>query len=192
MKPILDWRQIAKHTDISTVIAPVLALCLLTGCETVTQQQHSQDQAHVKTQIMTLRSSVDRLNARVDGLVAEREKIYAQMQSLHQTLNENTQALDQRVSAVEANMGLLSEQQKRDKNDIVNSLSQKMSSIVQEQNSTRTATVSSEGYEHTVKAGQTLSEIAAAYGVTRDIIIRANNLKSADMLKVGQVLFIPE
>ncbi len=184
-------RQVHRAHVISGGVSAV-CLCLLTGCETVSRQQHSQDQAQVKTQIMTLRSNVDRLNARVDGIVTEREKIYSQLQSLHQTLNENTQVMDGRISAIEANMGMLAEQQKSDKDDIVNSLSQRMANLVQEQSSSRTASISSEGYEHTVKSGQTLSEIAAAYGVTREIVVRANNLKNENMLRVGQVLFIPE
>jgi predicted nucleic acid-binding Zn-ribbon protein len=48
------------------------------------------------------------------------------------------------------------------------------------------------GYEHVVKAGETLSEIASAYNVTPGIIIKANNLTNPNSLRVGQKLFIPE
>jgi LysM repeat protein len=43
-----------------------------------------------------------------------------------------------------------------------------------------------------VKPGETLSEIAKAYGVRISVITKSNNLKNPDDLRVGQTLFIPE
>ena len=170
----------------------VLGMGVLTGCQTVPQQQHTQDQAKIRTHIMRLQSDVERLDARMDSVQEERAQLFEQVGALQQALNDNTRQLDQRVAAVESGMTAVSEQQKRDKTEIVNNLSKQMASIVQEQRSTATAHISSEGYEHAVKAGQTLSEIAAAYGVTPAIIVRANKMKNANVLRVGQVLFIPE
>jgi LysM repeat protein len=48
------------------------------------------------------------------------------------------------------------------------------------------------GYNHTVERGQTLSEIARGYGKSMDVIMKANNLKSASTIHPGQVLFIPD
>ncbi len=48
------------------------------------------------------------------------------------------------------------------------------------------------GYEHKVQTGQTLSEIAKAYNSTVPAILKANNMKDANQIRVGQVLFIPE
>ena len=48
------------------------------------------------------------------------------------------------------------------------------------------------GYEHKVEKGQTLSEIARGYGKSIDSIMKANNIKDAATLRVGQVLFIPD
>lgn len=44
---------------------------------------------------------------------------------------------------------------------------------------------------HTVKAGETLSSIAALYGVTVDAIVQANNIANPNLIHVGQVLIIP-
>ena len=49
-----------------------------------------------------------------------------------------------------------------------------------------------DGVIHTVEAGQTLSEIAARYGVTIRAIMQANKLSNPDQLHVGQELFIPD
>jgi LysM repeat protein len=54
------------------------------------------------------------------------------------------------------------------------------------------ATKTQTGYEHIVKQGETLSEIAAAYKTSVGAILKANGLKSASSIKVGQKLFIPE
>lgn len=48
-----------------------------------------------------------------------------------------------------------------------------------------------EGYEYTVGPGDTLSAIAAAYSVSAQAIIDANDLKNPDNLRVEQKLFIP-
>ena len=46
--------------------------------------------------------------------------------------------------------------------------------------------------EHTVQSGETLSEIASAYGVRMNALIEANGLKDPDSIRVGQTLFIPD
>ena len=46
-------------------------------------------------------------------------------------------------------------------------------------------------YEHKVGAGQTVSEIARAYGVSVADIVKANNLKSANAIRENQTLWIP-
>ena len=44
---------------------------------------------------------------------------------------------------------------------------------------------------YTVKAGDTLSDIAAVYGTTVEAIARANSLADPNVLAIGQVLIIP-
>jgi LysM repeat protein len=83
-----------------------------------------------------------------------------------------------------------------DKKYIIETISQKVAGIV----NTRAASppsapsrrTSEYGYEHVVKAGETLSEIAAAYKTTTDAIVKANGLKDANSIRAGQKLFIPE
>ena len=48
-----------------------------------------------------------------------------------------------------------------------------------------------QGVTHTVRPGDTLNSIAAAYGTTSTAIARANSLTNPDDLKVGQRLVIP-
>jgi murein DD-endopeptidase MepM/ murein hydrolase activator NlpD len=45
--------------------------------------------------------------------------------------------------------------------------------------------------EHTVRSGETLSDIALKYGVRTDSVVRANELKSPDRLADKQLLLVP-
>lgn len=45
---------------------------------------------------------------------------------------------------------------------------------------------------YVVQPGDTLAEIAAAFGVTLDALVEANNIENIDVIEVGQVLIIPQ
>jgi LysM repeat protein len=53
------------------------------------------------------------------------------------------------------------------------------------------ATPPSEVITYTVQAGDTLSEIAAEFGVTVDAIAEANDIEDPSLIRIGQVLVIP-
>jgi len=53
-------------------------------------------------------------------------------------------------------------------------------------------TADTEGQQtYVVQPGDTLAEIAAAFGVTLDALVEANNIENIDVIEVGQVLIIP-
>lgn len=54
-----------------------------------------------------------------------------------------------------------------------------------------TATKTTTTRTYVVKSGDTLLKIAAKYGTTVDAIVKANNLKNASLIRVGQTLIIP-
>lgn len=54
-----------------------------------------------------------------------------------------------------------------------------------------TPTDSSGGFYYTVRPGDTLSAIAARFGVTLSALIQANNITNANVIRVGQQLWIP-
>lgn len=56
-----------------------------------------------------------------------------------------------------------------------------------------TATIVSIAFlEHIVQEGETLVGIATTYGVTVDVLVRANHLTDPDLLSIGQVLLVPQ
>jgi LysM repeat protein len=55
-----------------------------------------------------------------------------------------------------------------------------------------TGETNTEGQEtYVVQPGDTLAEIAAAYGVTVEALVEANNIADIDVIEVDQVLIIP-
>ncbi len=54
-----------------------------------------------------------------------------------------------------------------------------------------TLTPSGETVTHTIKRGETLSEIAAQYGVTVQAIVEANGIENPSLIVTGQKLTIP-
>jgi nucleoid-associated protein YgaU len=47
------------------------------------------------------------------------------------------------------------------------------------------------GITYTVKAGDTLSQIAKDFGVTVEALVEANGIKDPSLIRVGEVLIIP-
>ncbi len=64
--------------------------------------------------------------------------------------------------------------------------------ILQSIRSARGSAAYSQGYEHVVKSGETLSTIAREYKVTVDTIVDVNQLANPNAIRVGQILFIPQ
>jgi len=142
-----------------------------------------------------------RMRARIEVMEQDMQRLANQHNS---SLSDQTRSQSSQIQGINAS---LDELQKRiqqvdaaresDKREIVDSLSKKISAVLSSQSSSRSSSstprrsTSNEGYEHTVQPGETLSAIAKAYGVRPDDITQANNLKSADLLRVGQKLFVP-
>jgi LysM repeat protein len=87
----------------------------------------------------------------------------------------------------------------KDRQELLDRLSSKMSEILRGHAASSSARrpaarrqASDTGYEHEVKPGETLSAIAAAYGVSVKAILDNNDVKNPDRLQVGQRLFIPD
>jgi len=180
--------------------AGILMLCN-TGCETIGQQRRRQEMYEEEDKRL-VQESMRRVEGRVETLEFEIERL---QQELGRARDEAagaartaTELLEPRLNTVESRMAALEKQRVKDRQELVDSLSRKMADIMKSSSSGGGVTRSSKprssgyGYEHTVEAGQTLSEIATAYGVSVQRILDENDLKNANMLKVGQVLFIPE
>ena len=161
------------------------------GCETLSGRQRRQSETRLHHEITNMKASIQRLEQRLDGLEAGREDVYAQLADLQ--LNQDRVAA-QRGAELEALDSKLAAQKaaaERTRKELVDKLSRKMADIIKT-SAPANAVRSESGYEHVVKPGETLSEIAKAYGVKVSVITKSNSLKNPDDLRVGQKLFIPE
>lgn len=167
-------------------------LLLVSGCVTTQEQRAGQLQMQVDRQAMVYR--VDQLEAQA----LDQSQAFAYLQQQVDGMRAEIARLESALASQrrEASEALAAERviRERDKQAMVEELSRRMAELIARQ-SAAAAPVrgrSETGYEHVVKPGETVSQIAAAYRVTVDAIVRANNLRNPDSVRVGQKLFIPE
>ena len=163
--------------------------------------------AREATRIADLEATVARLQSQIDSMSAAQADVVAQAGAtvsrsgaVVDTVRGDIDSLRAEVAALKAENRALREEQSRQKaqmDSLPDKIVAKVNAIMpksqpaprSQQSSQRRAT---EGWEHTVASGDTLSAIASAYGVKQSDIIRENGLKDANSLRVGQVLFIPK
>lgn len=172
-------------------LAVLLAAC--SGCETITGQQRRVAETRLYSEVANLRADIERMEQRIAGLEAEREILHAQVADLQSGWMQADARRDAELAALDVQLKAQVQEQARMRRELADELSGKMSRILQTQaTSVSKAARTQSGYEHEVKAGQTLSEIAREYKASSAAIIKANNMKNPDDLRVGQKLFIPE
>lgn len=168
-------------------------LALGSGCETLTGQQQRVAQTRLYNEVANQKVEIQRLEQRLDGLEAEREVLYARMADLQQALSESDSRRHAELTAMQTQLTAQAQAQETLRRELADELSGRMATILQTQAAAaNTAARTQPGWVHTVKAGQTLSEIAREYGAGTAAIVKANNLKNPNDIKVGQELFIPE
>ena len=171
----------------------VLGLLLIgCGCETLSGQQQRLAQTRLYNEVATLKVEIQRLEQRLGGLEQEREMLHSQMGALQQALSESDSRRHAELAALHAQLVAQSQAQETMRRELADDLSAKMAKILQSQAAASPATRKQAGYVHVVKAGQTLSEIAREYNASTAVIVKENNLKNPNDIKVGQELFIPE
>jgi LysM repeat protein len=178
---------------------PLIAAGLLlgsTGCATYENQRVAQ-QTREREDVLLLQERVRQLDGRLEGIEMELQQLYrditAQNRALEQTRQEVNQNVDRQLQTLASQVQQLQQSRQADKQEIINSLTATIQQMIAASGqSSRRAASSGYGYEHTVQPGETLSQIAQAYGVTSKAIIDANQLANPNMLRVGQTLFVPE
>lgn len=180
-------------------IALVLAAAGLTGCvatnpqeQQILAQQQRADAEFMRENMRIMRARIEAIDLEIQELQRRINTVATEqplaLQTQFQGINSALEDLNRKINSVDA-------ARQADKKEIVDSLSQRIATVMAASRPAPAAqsrrAISNEGYEHTVQPGETLSAIASAYGARISDIVQANNLSSADMLRVGQKLFIP-
>ncbi len=187
----------------ASILGPALMVSLCSGCLTAgSAQQRNREMIHMQENVRLLDEDNRRLAGRIETLELELQRVTADSDrfknKLDDTVRSGSKDLETRLNELERQVNLLIKQRDQDKKEIVDSLSQKIARLMQDSGASKApagqkkSTRSEYGYEHVVKPGETLSEIATAYGVSVTVIIRENALKDPNHLQAGQKLFIPE
>lgn len=167
----------------------VLAAVLAAGC--VTSGDADKQRMRDEAAMTRLEGDVVRLREQVQASGAGQQDVYRRVDAMQQTQDERMRQLESRLASLERAVQALDAARAADRKEIVDQLTGKISGIMRSQSSGGGAG-SVTGVEHVVQPGQTLSQIAAAYGVKADAIIRANGLRDPNSIRAGQRLIIPD
>lgn len=177
---------------------PALTAILIQGCTTVPTDEE-RTQAGVLTDIRNMQEDINRIHGRQDQIETATEDLRKEMRALNSGDTGGKAATEKRLVAMENRLKFIDEAREADKREIIEKLSQKIADVI---NRTRGGGESAGGRissssgvagetKHVVKEKESLSLIAQKYGVTVDALVQANRLKSANVVRVGQVLVIP-
>ena len=189
----------------------IVAMALvMAGCVTDQQGQvnrgveHNGNQALQQETLTRLNDQVQVLQGQVDNLQRELASVKSRAGQAGATASDATATELQQLKAKVAQIEAANLQQKQ---IILDEVAKQLDSSSRRTGRataapTRTSTTPStttntngnaeQGFEHVIKAGETLSAIAKAYGVSVDAIIKANSIKDPKSLQIGQKLFIPK
>ncbi|MBP7830783.1 MAG: LysM peptidoglycan-binding domain-containing protein [Kiritimatiellae bacterium] len=172
----------------------------LAGC--VTYDDAQREAAAGREDYLLVQEKMRRLEGRMEGVELEISRIQANMDTLRATQSRadssESMALQSRIEDLDRRIRALDAARQQDKQELVDTLSKKIAQLVGSSSSSGSAkkqsgsrkTGPSTGYEHEVQPGESLSAIAAAYGVSAKVIMEDNGIQDANKLRVGQKLFI--
>lgn len=171
----------------------LLATLLLSGCMTYTPPGQRRAVAQREDQLL-LEERFSKLEGRIEGLESNLDRIDRALLKMERETgsSDEIRMLQSELKGLQQQITALDSARIKDRKEVVDHMSKEVAKLIQQTSSSQNQAGSGYGREHTVGPGQTLSEIAAAYGVKTSAIIKANSLKNPDRLQVGQTLFIPE
>lgn len=192
------WRMVA-------CAALALAACqIFAGCASLPERKKKVDPAEARraeearrtAEMRAIHDEIQQLQEQIDLLKQTNEVLGQELEKIQRQLREQERFQTQ-LDELQRKIQALGKAREQDRDAIVEDISRKVSSMLEAGRAAAQAeknreTGSDVGYEHVVQRGQTLSEIAKAYGVSQAVILKANRLKSANSIRVGQKLFIPE
>ncbi len=155
------------------------------------------DQARLQTELSNVKQNVERLQNRLEIIHEEQEHLLREHNRLRDTIQREQNAeLDRLRNDTDERFNALDRQREKERREIIEQVTQRIASHLEQATAARApvaqAARTEHGRYHEVRAGETLSEIAAAYNVRANVIIQANELDNPDRLRIGQRLFIPD
>ncbi len=199
------------NTTIKPCMISLALLALASGCTgpmvegTIFEYQKRPDPAVARIAVDTQQMSAEfrQVSEQIAVLVRNQEALEARLARV-EAQSASAPHGQEEIVALRRDIQMLRTERESLRNEITTDLAGRIEKIAARQqadiNAARTAASTAgrsvaragSGYEHKVAPGQTLSEIARGYGKSMDAIMKANNISNPSLLKVGQVLFIPD
>ena len=172
-------------------------LLLTTGCQTFNDSRQAMSE---REDYLILREDLAKVQGQIEGTELEYRRIGTEVTELKSAISgikKANSAIEKHLAELEQQLQLLDAARKNERDILVNQISNIIADMLKgtgqlNKGVSEPVSETSLGYEHIIKEGETLSEIANAYKVKVNAIIEANELKNPDFLKVGQKLFIPK
>ncbi len=186
-------KTIQRLALLTGVLIPTL---LLTGCF-VTTADMQQQSMRTREDLALVREELQQTKGRIQLIQDQQEQLWQELERIKLSSSQQGQSIlsksKEEMERLQKHIAALEEQRVQDRKKIVNQMSKTIADVVSKSQTAGGHTrISEYGVEHTVAGGETLSEIASAYGVSVRVLIQANKLQNPDRLKVGQKIFIPE
>ncbi len=181
-------------------LLPLALGWLAAGCVTT---QDMDDPPASQADVEYLRGELRRLNARLEASESELGRVQGDVLTTRSSQTgyasaAQLQALQAQLEDLQRQVRALDAARAQDKKEIYDDISKKIATILKSSSAAtasakpRPRSSSQTGIEHVVQPGESLSKIAAAYGVSMAVIVEENGLASPDTIRVGQKLFIPD
>lgn len=178
----------------------VLAVTLVSGCAMMDSMAGGSNNSANDTRYTYLEERIQTLTSRMADLEQRNANLQNDVKDLQARLSQVQTSSGGAASATEvqqlrAQVAALEAQREKDKQIILDQVAREIAGVAGSKRASPTRETSKGGsdvgYEHVVEKGQTLTDIAKAYGVTVAAIKKENNMKN-DNISIGQKLFIPK
>ncbi len=162
-----------------------------TGCVMTDPRTQNETQMRTNSELQRLAMRLERLEQRNEAIETRSEATSEELRQLRALLESEARRAEVRLTAMEKDVAATAIAREQLRKELAAELGKRIGIILAKQ-AADSVPPASAGREHTVKPGETLSEIARAYGVKSSVIVRDNKLRDANSLRVGQKLFIRE
>jgi LysM repeat protein len=183
-------------------LLPLAVGLALTGVGCTTVPERDAPPPASQADVGYLREEIRRLTARIDSSEAELGRVQGDVMASQSSQpayasSAQLQSVQTQLDDLQRQIRALDAARAQDKKEVYDDISKKIATLLKSapaasSSSSKSSKRSASGIEHVVQPGESLSKIAAAYGVTMAIIVQENGLASPDSIRVGQKLFIPD
>lgn len=154
-------------------------------------------EARERAEAVMLQDEIGRMTGRQENLQNQIDEIWDELQNFRETESRRSReaidALDRQIADLERQVSRLESARAEDRKEIIDRMTATISQMLASSAAAQPASRGSQtGVEHTVRPGETLSEIASAYGVTVRALIQANSMQNPDRIRAGDRIFIPD